>query len=123
MQELKGKILLKAKKIGGLEECVDESLADEVSDDEDVANGETESSENPPADCVSQKVNTTIIGRAWEMSDFRSTVFLVCETLGDRNLTKWIKAEVTGLDYKQRQETGVQTSGHQIQDKLVWRRY
>lgn len=63
MQELKGKILLKAKKIGGLEECVDESLADEVSDDEDVANGETESSENPSADCVSQKVNATIRGR------------------------------------------------------------
>lgn len=61
MQELKGKILLKAKKIGGLE-CVDETLADEVSDDDDVANGETESSENPPAEC--QKVNITMRGRA-----------------------------------------------------------
>lgn len=64
MQELKGKILLKAKKIGGLEECVDESLADEVSDDEDVANGETESSENPPAD--GQKVNATTTARTRE---------------------------------------------------------
>lgn len=63
-QELKGKILLKAKKIGGLEECVDESLADEVSDDEDVANGETESSENPPADCVSQKKPKSKLSRA-----------------------------------------------------------
>lgn len=57
MQELKGKILLKAKKIGGLEKCVDETLADEVSDDEDVANGETELSENRPAEC--QKVSVT----------------------------------------------------------------
>lgn len=52
-----GKILLKAKKIGGLEKCVDETLTDEVSDDDDVANGETDSSENPPTEC--QKVNIT----------------------------------------------------------------
>uniref|UniRef100_A0A3P9K7U3 Phosphoinositide phospholipase C n=1 Tax=Oryzias latipes TaxID=8090 RepID=A0A3P9K7U3_ORYLA len=37
-QELKGKILLKAKKIGGLEKCVDEALTDEVSDEEEMAN-------------------------------------------------------------------------------------
>lgn len=72
MQELKGKILLKAKKIGGLEKCVDETLADEVSDDEDVANGETEPSENPPAEC--QKVNITIRGRTWHMSNVRYSV-------------------------------------------------
>uniref|UniRef100_A0A3P9CBU2 Phosphoinositide phospholipase C n=1 Tax=Maylandia zebra TaxID=106582 RepID=A0A3P9CBU2_9CICH len=37
-QELKGKILLKAKKIGGLEEYVDETCTDEVSDEEEMAN-------------------------------------------------------------------------------------
>ncbi|CAG5865961.1 unnamed protein product [Menidia menidia] len=42
-QELRGKILLKAKKIGGLEECLDESLTDEVSDEEETANGEADS--------------------------------------------------------------------------------
>ncbi|KAM4608994.1 1-phosphatidylinositol 4,5-bisphosphate phosphodiesterase delta-4 [Polymixia lowei] len=41
-QELKGKILLKAKKIGGLEDCVDETLTDEVSDEEETANGDAE---------------------------------------------------------------------------------
>uniref|UniRef100_UPI003F583729 1-phosphatidylinositol 4,5-bisphosphate phosphodiesterase delta-4 isoform X2 n=1 Tax=Odontesthes bonariensis TaxID=219752 RepID=UPI003F583729 len=51
-QELSGKILLKAKKIGGLEECLDESLTDEVSDEEEMANGEAESpsTEDPPAE-------------------------------------------------------------------------
>lgn len=63
-QELKGKILLKAKKIGGLEECVDETLADEVSDDEDVANGETESSESPSAESLSQKKPKSKLSRA-----------------------------------------------------------
>ncbi|XP_023125936.1 1-phosphatidylinositol 4,5-bisphosphate phosphodiesterase delta-4 isoform X1 [Amphiprion ocellaris] len=50
-QELKGKILLKAKKIGGLEQCLDETLTDEVSDDEEMANGDPESpcTEDPPA--------------------------------------------------------------------------
>lgn len=67
MQELKRKVLLKAKKIGGLEKCVDETLADEVSDDEDVANGEAESSEIPPAEC--QKVNITLRGRTWHSSN------------------------------------------------------
>uniref|UniRef100_A0A3Q0R2L1 Phosphoinositide phospholipase C n=1 Tax=Amphilophus citrinellus TaxID=61819 RepID=A0A3Q0R2L1_AMPCI len=41
-QELKGKILLKAKKIGGLEECLDETLTDEGSDEEEMANGDAE---------------------------------------------------------------------------------
>ncbi|XP_047456940.1 1-phosphatidylinositol 4,5-bisphosphate phosphodiesterase delta-4 [Mugil cephalus] len=51
-QELKGKILLKAKKIGGLEDCLDETLTDEVSDDEEMANGDAESpsTEDPPAE-------------------------------------------------------------------------
>ncbi|XP_070693884.1 1-phosphatidylinositol 4,5-bisphosphate phosphodiesterase delta-4 [Pempheris klunzingeri] len=42
-QELKGKVLLKAKKIGSLEDCLDETLTDEVSDEEEMANGEAES--------------------------------------------------------------------------------
>uniref|UniRef100_A0A3B5AID1 Phosphoinositide phospholipase C n=1 Tax=Stegastes partitus TaxID=144197 RepID=A0A3B5AID1_9TELE len=51
-QELKGKILLKAKKIGGLEKCLDETLTDEVSDDEEMANGDGDSpcTEDPPAE-------------------------------------------------------------------------
>ncbi|XP_070770198.1 1-phosphatidylinositol 4,5-bisphosphate phosphodiesterase delta-4 isoform X1 [Enoplosus armatus] len=50
-QELKGKVLLKAKKIGGLEGCLDETLTDEVSDEEEIANGDAESpsTEDPPA--------------------------------------------------------------------------
>lgn len=52
LQELKGKILLKAKKIGGL----DETLTDEVSDEEEMANGDAESmsTEDPPAECLNQ---------------------------------------------------------------------
>lgn len=59
LQELKGKILLKAKKIGGLEKCPDETLTDEVSDDEDMANGDPDSpsAEEPPAECVNNKVD------------------------------------------------------------------
>uniref|UniRef100_A0A669DDG4 Phosphoinositide phospholipase C n=1 Tax=Oreochromis niloticus TaxID=8128 RepID=A0A669DDG4_ORENI len=41
-QELKGKILLKAKKIGGLEEYLDETCTDEVSDEEEMANCDAE---------------------------------------------------------------------------------
>uniref|UniRef100_A0A7N8YGC0 Phosphoinositide phospholipase C n=1 Tax=Mastacembelus armatus TaxID=205130 RepID=A0A7N8YGC0_9TELE len=54
-QELKGKILLKAKKIGGFEDCLDETMTDEVSDEEDIANGDAESPtvENPPAEICS----------------------------------------------------------------------
>lgn len=44
--------MLKAKKIGGLEECHDETLTDEVSDEEEMANGEAESTDDPPAECV-----------------------------------------------------------------------
>ncbi|XP_069554910.1 1-phosphatidylinositol 4,5-bisphosphate phosphodiesterase delta-4 isoform X2 [Brachyistius frenatus] len=51
-QELKGKILLKAKKIGGLAECLDETLTDEASDEDDMANGDADSpsTEEPPAE-------------------------------------------------------------------------
>lgn len=50
LQELKGKILLKAKKIGGLEEYVDETCTDEVSDEEEMANCDAEmaSTEDSP---------------------------------------------------------------------------
>lgn len=49
-QELKGKILLKAKKIGGLEEYLDETCTDEVSDEEEMANCDAEmaSTEDSP---------------------------------------------------------------------------
>ncbi|RVE58468.1 hypothetical protein OJAV_G00209410 [Oryzias javanicus] len=56
-QELRGKILLKAKKIGGLEKCVDETLTDEVSDEEEMANGDEESpsAEEPQAEKKKKK--------------------------------------------------------------------
>ena len=48
--------MLKGKKIGGLEDCLDEALTDEVSDDDDLAEGDSESNsiEDPPAQCSSQ---------------------------------------------------------------------
>lgn len=56
-QELKNKILLKAKKIGGLESCPDDTLTDEVSDDEELANGDADSpsTEDPPAEKKTDK--------------------------------------------------------------------
>ncbi|KAK2906340.1 1-phosphatidylinositol 4,5-bisphosphate phosphodiesterase delta-4 isoform X2 [Channa argus] len=65
-EELKGKVLLKAKKIGGLEDCLDETLTDEVSDDEE-ANGDAESpsAEGPPAECLdtNDKKSTSKLSR------------------------------------------------------------
>lgn len=54
LQELKGKILLKAKKIGGLECSLDETLVDDVSDDDEMTNGDAESptAEDLPAECL-----------------------------------------------------------------------
>lgn len=49
LQELKGKILLKAKKIGGLENSLDGALTGEVSDEEETANSDAETLEDPPA--------------------------------------------------------------------------
>lgn len=48
--------MLKGKKIGGIEDCLDEALTDEVSDDEEIAEGDSESIsiEDPPAQCLSQ---------------------------------------------------------------------
>ncbi|XP_027878221.1 1-phosphatidylinositol 4,5-bisphosphate phosphodiesterase delta-4 [Xiphophorus couchianus] len=56
-QELRGKILLKAKKIGGLETHLDETLTDEVSDEDETANGDAESpsAEDPPAETTNKK--------------------------------------------------------------------
>ncbi|KAJ4918285.1 hypothetical protein JOQ06_000176 [Pogonophryne albipinna] len=50
-QELKGKILLKAKKISGTEGSLDETLTDDISDEEEMTNHEAESlsAEEPPA--------------------------------------------------------------------------
>lgn len=47
--------MLKAKKIGGLEDCIDETLTDEVSDEEE-ANGDAESpsAEDPPAESLTE---------------------------------------------------------------------
>ncbi|XP_055360784.1 1-phosphatidylinositol 4,5-bisphosphate phosphodiesterase delta-4 [Betta splendens] len=53
-EQLKGKILLKAKKIGGLEDCFDETMTDEVSDEEEDCDGESPSGEQPPAECLTQ---------------------------------------------------------------------
>lgn len=63
LQELKGKILLKAKKIGGLEDCLDETLTDEVSDEEE-ANGDAESpsAEDPPAECLNENDTVSVRG-------------------------------------------------------------
>ncbi|KAM8855246.1 1-phosphatidylinositol 4,5-bisphosphate phosphodiesterase delta-4 isoform 2-T2 [Spinachia spinachia] len=53
-QELRGKILLKAKKINSPGDCVDETLTDEVSDEEEMANDDAESlpAEDPAAECL-----------------------------------------------------------------------
>lgn len=58
LQKLRGKILLKAKKIGGLETCLDETLTDEVSEEEEMANGDAESpgAEDPPAQAANKVV-------------------------------------------------------------------
>ncbi|XP_010750245.2 1-phosphatidylinositol 4,5-bisphosphate phosphodiesterase delta-4 [Larimichthys crocea] len=64
-QELKGKILLKAKKIGGLEECLDDTLTDEVSDEEEIANNDD--SEDPPAENHNAKTSKSKLSR--ELSD------------------------------------------------------
>ncbi|XP_068428822.1 1-phosphatidylinositol 4,5-bisphosphate phosphodiesterase delta-4 [Clinocottus analis] len=55
-QELRGKILLKAKKISDPGDCVDETLTDEVSDEEEMANEDAESlsTENLPAECLNE---------------------------------------------------------------------
>ncbi|XP_069554907.1 1-phosphatidylinositol 4,5-bisphosphate phosphodiesterase delta-4 isoform X1 [Brachyistius frenatus] len=68
-QELKGKILLKAKKIGGLAECLDETLTDEASDEDDMANGDADSpsTEEPPAENRIDKVDKSKLSR--ELSD------------------------------------------------------
>ena len=46
-------MLLKAKTISGPGECLDETLTDEVSDEEEMANDHAESlsTDDPPAEC------------------------------------------------------------------------
>ncbi|KAI3356541.1 hypothetical protein L3Q82_017746 [Scortum barcoo] len=68
-EELKGKILLKAKKIGGLEVCLDETLTDEVSDEEEMANGDAETTEDPPAECLNQSGKKSKSKLSMELSD------------------------------------------------------
>ncbi|XP_030283756.1 1-phosphatidylinositol 4,5-bisphosphate phosphodiesterase delta-4 isoform X2 [Sparus aurata] len=70
-QELRGKILLKAKKIGGLEVCPDGTLTDEVSDDEEMPNDEAESAsaENPPAECSNHDAKKSKSKLSRELSD------------------------------------------------------
>ena len=64
LQELRGKLLLKAKKIGGLEECLDETLTDEGSDEDEMANCDAESPENPSTEKKS-KVNAHSYYQVW----------------------------------------------------------
>ncbi|XP_062287660.1 1-phosphatidylinositol 4,5-bisphosphate phosphodiesterase delta-4 [Scomber scombrus] len=68
-QELKGKILLKAKKIGGLECSLDET--DLVSDDDEMANGDAESpsAEDLPAECLNQNEKKSKSKLSRELSD------------------------------------------------------
>ncbi|XP_040003674.1 1-phosphatidylinositol 4,5-bisphosphate phosphodiesterase delta-4 [Xiphias gladius] len=70
-QELKGKILLKAKKIGGLEDCLDETLTDEVSDEEEMTNGDAESpsAEDPPAEYGNENDKKSKSKLSRELSD------------------------------------------------------
>uniref|UniRef100_A0A8C5HFX3 Phosphoinositide phospholipase C n=1 Tax=Gouania willdenowi TaxID=441366 RepID=A0A8C5HFX3_GOUWI len=57
-QDLKGRILLKAKKIGDVEGCMDETLT-EFSDEEEMTNGDSDSptKENPSADKKPEKLS------------------------------------------------------------------
>lgn len=67
-QDLKGKMLLKAKKLGGLEQRSDETLADEVSDDEDgeMERGSVEDLPKETADTNKQKSKSKL---SRELSD------------------------------------------------------
>ncbi|XP_053184098.1 1-phosphatidylinositol 4,5-bisphosphate phosphodiesterase delta-4 [Scomber japonicus] len=68
-QELKGKILLKAKKIGGLECSLDET--DLVSDEDEMANGDAESpsAEDLPAECLNPNEKKSKSKLSRELSD------------------------------------------------------
>lgn len=54
--------MLKAKKIGGLEECFDETMTDEVSDEEEDGDGESPSGEQPPTECLKQNDKVSVNG-------------------------------------------------------------
>ncbi|XP_037646762.1 1-phosphatidylinositol 4,5-bisphosphate phosphodiesterase delta-4-like isoform X2 [Sebastes umbrosus] len=70
-EELKGKILLKAKKISGPEDCLDETLTDEVSDDEEMANDDAEilSIDDQPAECLNHTGKKSKSKLSRELSD------------------------------------------------------
>ncbi|CAJ1078728.1 1-phosphatidylinositol 4%2C5-bisphosphate phosphodiesterase delta-4 [Xyrichtys novacula] len=72
-QELKGKILLKAKKIGGRDSSVDGALTDEVSDEEETANSDAEtlSTEETPAASKSKS----------KLSQFLSDLVVYCKSV------------------------------------------
>lgn len=55
--------MLKAKKIGGLVDCLDETLTDEVSDEEEMANDDAGSptAEDPPADCLNENNKVHVV--------------------------------------------------------------
>uniref|UniRef100_A0A7N5ZSK0 Phosphoinositide phospholipase C n=1 Tax=Anabas testudineus TaxID=64144 RepID=A0A7N5ZSK0_ANATE len=81
-QELKGKILLKAKKIGGLEDCIDETLTDEVSDEEE-ANGDAESpsAEDPPAESLTENDKVKPRKSKSKLSKELSDLVLYCKSV------------------------------------------
>lgn len=56
--------MLKAKKIGGLEGCLDETLTDEVSDEEEMADADAESpsTEDPPAEFLNHNEKVYELG-------------------------------------------------------------
>ncbi|XP_075961741.1 1-phosphatidylinositol 4,5-bisphosphate phosphodiesterase delta-4 isoform X1 [Anarhichas minor] len=70
-QELRGKILLKAKKISGPGDCVDETLTDEISDEEEMANDDAESLSpgDPPAECLNETGKKSKSKLSRELSD------------------------------------------------------
>ncbi|XP_068185879.1 1-phosphatidylinositol 4,5-bisphosphate phosphodiesterase delta-4 isoform X2 [Antennarius striatus] len=69
-QELRGKILLKAKKIGGLGGGRDETLTDEVSDEDEMANdAESTSTEEPPAESLNANAKKSKSKLSRELSD------------------------------------------------------
>ncbi|KAK5890780.1 hypothetical protein CesoFtcFv8_014266 [Champsocephalus esox] len=70
-QELKGKILLKAKKISGTEGSLDETLTDDISDEEEMTNHEAESlsAEEPPAGTLNHDGKNSKTKLSKELSD------------------------------------------------------
>ncbi|KAM8856935.1 1-phosphatidylinositol 4,5-bisphosphate phosphodiesterase delta-4 [Synchiropus picturatus] len=70
-QELRGKILLKAKKIGGLEGSLDETVTDDLSDEEEMTNGDGRSASADNLETLNhqQKVLKSASKLSRELSD------------------------------------------------------